>query len=606
MTFEALKEKALSLPYAPGVYIMRDKTDKVIYVGKAKKLKNRVSQYFQDTAAHTPKTKAMVSKIDHFDVLVAGSEFEALVLECSLIKRYMPKYNILLKDDKGYPYIRLNMKDPYPTMTLVNKIANDGASYFGPYGSRGVSNSIMEAIRTTLKLPGCHKQFPRDIGKERPCLNYHMDRCAGWCQTGLPQKSYRATMEEAKQLLAGNYKDVAAEIKNQMLTAADNLEFELAANLRDKLNAVEALGQRQLVTALSLADMDAIGYGQTEAKACFTVLHFSGGNLLDKDYEVFPIPDDKEAALSSLIKQYYLSRGMAPKIVLLPWEMEDGELFAQLLEQNFGRRPHLRVPQRGDNVRLVEMAMNNAFQEAQRATSREEKLSGTLVLLGKMLGMDPPRRMESYDISNISGTDMVAGMVVFQDGKPRKSDYKRFKIEALANQDDYASMRQVLTRRFVHYKAGDKGFDEKPDVLLIDGGIAHAGIAEEVLREQGLSIPVFGMVKDDRHRTRALVTAAGQEIAIDSQPAVFALIGTVQEEVHRFAISYHRQLRSKRLRYSELDRIPGVGPKRKQELLKKFKSLSAMGKASREELEQVLPRDAAEAVYRHFHKEETT
>lgn len=606
MTFEALKEKALSLPYAPGVYIMRDKTDKVIYVGKAKKLKNRVSQYFQDTAAHTPKTKAMVSKIDHFDVLVAGSEFEALVLECSLIKRYMPKYNILLKDDKGYPYIRLNMKDPYPTMTLVNKIANDGASYFGPYGSRGVSNSIMEAIRTTLKLPGCHKQFPRDIGKERPCLNYHMDRCAGWCQTGLPQKSYRATMEEAKQLLAGNYKDVAAEIKNQMLTAADNLEFELAATLRDKLNAVEALGQRQLVTALSLADMDAIGYGQTEAKACFTVLHFSGGNLLDKDYEVFPIPDDKEAALSSLIKQYYLSRGMAPKIVLLPWEMEDGELFAQLLEQNFGRRPHLRVPQRGDNVRLVEMAMNNAFQEAQRATSREEKLSGTLVLLGKMLGMDPPRRMESYDISNISGTDMVAGMVVFQDGKPRKSDYKRFKIEALANQDDYASMRQVLTRRFVHYKAGDKGFDEKPDVLLIDGGIAHAGIAEEVLREQGLSIPVFGMVKDDRHRTRALVTAAGQEIAIDSQPAVFALIGTVQEEVHRFAISYHRQLRSKRLRYSELDQIPGVGPKRKQELLKKFKSLSAMGKAGREELEQVLPRDAAEAVYWHFHKEETT
>ena len=606
MTFEALKEKALSLPYAPGVYIMRDKTDKVIYVGKAKKLKNRVSQYFQDTAAHTPKTKAMVSKIDHFDVLVAGSEFEALVLECSLIKRYMPKYNILLKDDKGYPYIRLNMKDPYPTMTLVNKIANDGASYFGPYGSRGVSNSIMEAIRSTLKLPGCHKQFPRDIGKERPCLNYHMDRCAGWCQTGLPQKSYRATMEEAKQLLAGNYKDVAAEIKNQMLTAADNLEFELAATLRDKLNAVEALGQRQLVTALSLADMDAIGYGQTEAKACFTVLHFSGGNLLDKDYEVFPIPDDKEAALSSLIKQYYLSRGMAPKIVLLPWEMEDGELFAQLLEQNFGRRPHLRVPQRGDNVRLVEMAMNNAFQEAQRATSREEKLSGTLSLLGKMLGMDPPRRMESYDISNISGTDMVAGMVVFQDGKPRKSDYKRFKIEALANQDDYASMRQVLTRRFVHYKAGDKGFDEKPDVLLIDGGIAHAGIAEEVLREQGLSIPVFGMVKDDRHRTRALVTAAGQEIAIDSQPAVFALIGTVQEEVHRFAISYHRQLRSKRLRYSELDQIPGVGPKRKQELLKKFKSLSAMGKASREELEQVLPRDAAEAVYRHFHKEETT
>ena len=609
MTFEALKEKALSLPYAPGVYIMRDKTDKVIYVGKAKKLKNRVSQYFQDTAAHTPKTKAMVSKIDHFDVLVAGSEFEALVLECSLIKRYMPKYNILLKDDKGYPYIRLNMKDPYPTMTLVNKIANDGASYFGPYGSRGVSNSIMEAIRTTLKLPGCHKQFPRDIGKERPCLNYHMDRCAGWCQTGLPQKSYRATMEEAKQLLAGNYKDVAVEIKNQMLTAADNLEFELAATLRDKLNAVEALGQRQLVTALSLADMDAIGYGQTEAKACFTVLHFSGGNLLDKDYEVFPIPDDKEAALSSLIKQYYLSRGMAPKIVLLPWEMEDGELFAQLLEQNFGRRPHLRIPQRGDNVRLVEMAMNNAFQEAQRATSREEKLSGTLVLLGKMLGMDPPRRMESYDISNISGTDMVAGMVVFQDGKPRKSDYKRFKIEALANQDDYASMQEVISRRFQEYfrqKESGEGFGRLPDLILLDGGKGHVAAVKPVLESMGLGdIPLFGMVKDDKHRTRAIALDGG-EISIHSHRAAFTLIGAIQEEVHRFAIGYHRQRRKKAVIGSSLLEIPGVGPTRAKALLRHFRTVSAIQNADLEELEAAphMTKPAARAVYLYYHPEE--
>lgn len=603
MRFDELKEKALSLPYAPGVYIMHDKNDKVIYVGKAKKLKNRVSQYFQDTASHTPKTRLMVSKIDHFDVIVAASEFEALVLECSLIKRYLPKYNILLKDDKGYPYLRLNMKDPYPSITLVSKIADDGANYYGPYGSRGVTQSVMEAIRLTLKLPGCHKQFPRDIGKDRPCLNYHMNQCAGWCQKDKSCTEYRIVMEQARQLLMGNYKAVAEDIRRQMLRASDGLEFELAASLRDRLSAVEALGQKQLVTAGSLADTDVVGYGQTEAKACFAVLHFSGGNLLDKDYEVFPIPDDPEAAVSSLMKQYYLSRGLCPKIVLLPFEIEDSELFAELLEQKYGRRPNLRVPQRGDNVRLVKLAKKNAFEEAQRVTSREEKYSGTLMLLGKMLSMESPGRIESFDISNISGTDIVASMVVFENGKPKKSDYKRFKVEGLQNQDDYASMRQVVKRRFVHFLNGDKGFEVEPDLLLIDGGIAHAKTAVEALAELELAFPVFGMVKDDRHRTRALVTPDGQEIAIDGQQAVFALVGNIQEETHRFAITYHRQLRSKRLRYSELDGIPGIGPKRKQKLLKSFQSLTAIGHATLPELERLLPKDAAAAVYNHFHKE---
>ena len=600
MTFDQLKDKALSLPLAPGVYIMRDKTDKVIYVGKAKKLKNRVSQYFQDTGSHTPKTRLMVSHIDHFDVIVAASEFEALVLECSLIKRYMPKYNILLKDDKGYPYLRLNMKDPYPRITMVSKIADDGAGYFGPYGSRGVTNDLLETIRLTLKLPGCSKEFPRDIGKDRPCLNYHMNQCAGWCQDGRSQEEYRSLMEQARQLLIGNYKAVAGEIKTQMLDAAEALNFELAANLRDRLKSVEALSQKQLVTAGTLADTDVIGYAQTEAKSCFAVLHFSGGNLLDKDYQVMPIPDDSREAVSSLLKQYYLSRGLAPKRVLLPFEIEDAELFSELMEQQFGRRPHLHVPQRGDNVRLVELANKNAFEEAERVTDKEEKISGTLQLLGKMLGMEPPRRIESFDISNISGTDIVASMVVFQDGKPRKSDYKRFKLEGLLNQDDYASMHQVVKRRFAHYKDGDKGFAEAPDLLLIDGGINHANVALDALRELELEFPVFGMVKDDRHRTRALVTPGGQEIGIDSQPAVFSLIGNIQEETHRFAITYHRQLRSKRLRYSELDGIPGIGPKRKQELLKTFKSLAAISKAELSELERLLPKDAAMAVYQHF------
>ena len=604
MTFDELKDKSLSLPYEPGVYIMRDKNDKVIYVGKAKKLKNRVSQYFQDTASHSPKTRLMVSKIDHFDVIVAASEFEALVLECSLIKRYLPKYNILLKDDKGYPYLRLNMKEDYPRITLVSKLSNDEAEYYGPYGSRGVTHDVMQTIRLTLRLPDCNRQFPRDIGKDRPCLNYHMGQCDGWCQPGRGFAEYRRRIEQARQLLGGNYKSVADEIKTEMLAAAERLEFELAAALRNRLNSVEALGQKQLVTAGSLADTDVIGYAQTEAKACFAVLHFSGGNLLDKEYEIISVPEDKEAAVSTLIKQYYLSRGAAPKIVLLPFDIEDSELFAQLLEQRFGRKTKLKIPQRGENVRLVELAVKNALEEAQRVTSKEEKVSGTLTLLGKMLTMEPPKRIESFDISNISGTDIVASMVVFQDGKPRKSDYKRFKIEGLSNQDDYASMHQVVKRRFAHYLSGDKGFAEKPDLLLIDGGVIHAQTAVAALKELGLQMNVFGMVKDDRHRTRALVTPEGQEIRIDNQQAVFALIGNIQEETHRFAITYHRQLRSKRLRYSALDQIPGIGPKRKQELLKTFKSISAISQATLGELERLLPKDAAMAVYLHFHKEE--
>ncbi len=600
MTFEQLKEKAACLPMAPGVYIMRDKSASVIYVGKAQKLKNRVSQYFQDTASHTPKTRVMVSKIHEFDVIVAASEFEALILECSLIKRHMPKYNILLKDDKGFPYLRLDMKEEYPRITLVNKVGTDGAEYFGPFGSRGVTNDLLQTIRQTLKLPDCSRKFPKDIGKERPCLNYHMNLCSGWCQYGKTEAEYVMTMDQARHLLKGNYKQVTDDIKKQMLQAAEELNFELAASLRDRLKAIENLGQKQLVTAGSLADTDVIGYYQTETKACFTVLHFSGGNLLDKDYEIIPPEEDVENAVSSLLKQYYLSRGYAPRFVLLPCEVDDGELFSQLLEKEYGRKPHLKVPQRGDNVRLVELANKNAKEEVMRITDKAERSRNAWSLLGKMLGLPKLSLVESYDISNISGTDIVGSMVVFQDGKPKKSAYKRFKIENMPEQDDYASMRQMLARRLSHLCAGDTGFNEKPDAILIDGGVNHARVAVQVLQELNLDIPVFGMVKDNRHRTRSLVTSEGLEVKIDAQQSVFALIGNIQEETHRFAITYHRDLRSKRLRYSELDGIPGIGPKRKEELLKTFKSLSGIAKASLYELERVLPKDAAEAVYRHF------
>lgn len=605
MTFEELKDKALSLPYEPGVYLMQDKTGTVIYVGKAKKLKNRVSQYFQDTASHTPKTRKMVSQIDHFDTIVARSEFEALVLECSLIKRHMPKYNILLKDDKGYPYLRVDLAEDYPTMQMVSRITGDKASYFGPFGGRFVTQHVIDTLRLTLKLPGCSKQFPRDLGKERPCLNYHMNNCDGWCQLSRSQKDYHARMEQAVLILQGNYKQVAGELRAQMETAADKLQFELAASLRDRLRAVESLGEKQLVTAGTMANTDVIGYYQNETRACFAVLHYVNGSLLDKEYEILATADDPKEAVSSLVKQFYLVRGAAPKVILTPFEMEDAELFSALLQQELGKKVLIRMPQRGDNVRLVELAQKNAREEAERITTKAERRTGTLGVLADMLHLpDTPHRMESYDISNLAGTDIVASMVVFQDGKPLKSAYKRFKVEGLTDQDDYASMHQVLLRRLTHYVQQDAGFAERPDVLLIDGGIEHARVAEDVLQTLGLSIPTYGMVKDDRHRTRALVTAAGDEITISAVPSVFALIGTIQEETHRFAITYQRTLRSRRMKASGLEDIPGIGEKRRQALLKKFRSVKAISQAGQAELEQILPVPAAQAVYRHFHPQE--
>lgn len=605
MTREELKQAALSLPYEPGVYIMKEASGTVIYVGKAKKLKNRVSQYFQDTASHTPKTRRMVSQIDSFDTIAAASEFEALVLECSLIKHYMPKYNILLKDDKGYPYLRVDLRDPYPVITLATRVKDDGARYFGPYGSRGRSQQVIDAIRTTFHLPGCSKRFPRDIGKERPCLNFHMNNCDGWCRAEKTQEEYRALLMQAVLLLEGKHQSLTDALREQMEAASERLEFEQAAECRDRLRAIESLGQRQLVTAGTMADTDVIGWYQTEAKACFAVLHYIKGNLMDKDYELLPVPDDPAEALSALVKQYYLTRHAAPRRIFLPMPMEDAELFEQLLFDQLEKRVLLRIPQRGDGKQLVALANKNAREEAERATSAAERLNGTLLLLQSMLGLSElPRRLEAYDISNIAGTDIVASMTVFQEGKPKKSDYKRFKLENMEDQDDYASMRQVLCRRFRHYLDGDKGFDEAPDALLIDGGAVHAEVVRAALQEMGLSFPIFGMVKDHRHRTRALVTPSGQEIGIQGNAAVFSLIGRIQEETHRFAITYHRTLRSRRVRGSKLDEIEGIGEKRRALLLRKFKSIAAIRAADLSSLREVLPEKAAKTVYEYFHPQE--
>ena len=601
MTFEQLKDKAHTLPMEPGVYLMQDRSGQVIYVGKAKKLRNRVSQYFVDSASHSPKTRKMVRLIDRFDVIVAASEFEALVLECSLIKRHMPKYNILLKDDKGYPYLRMDLREDYPVVTMVNRVLDDGAEYYGPFGGRHITQQLLDTVRLTFKLPGCSKKFPKDIGKERPCLNFHMNNCDGWCRACKSPESYRQIMKQVAMVLQGRYRQVADQIRSEMEAAAEALEFEQAAALRDRMLALENLDKKQLVTAGSMSHTDVIGYYQSEAKGCFAVLHFVDGSLLDKDYEIVSVSDSVEEAVSALVKQYYLTRNFAPKEILLPCEMEDAELLEQLLLQNLQKRVRIRVPQRGDNVRLVELAEKNAREEAERVTTREERAAGTLVLLQNMLGLAKlPSRMEAFDISNTAGSDIVASMVVFQDGKPLKRDYKRFQIRDLKDQNDYASMEQVLTRRFTRYLQQDPGFSAAPDLVLIDGGTAHAGVAAGVLERLGLDFPVFGMVKDHRHRTRALVTADGREIGIQTAPAVFALIGQIQEETHRFAISYHRSLQSKRLRESVLDQIPGIGEIRKKALLKKFKSVSAIERAEVEELCQVLPMKQAQAVYEYF------
>ncbi|MEG0320978.1 MAG: excinuclease ABC subunit UvrC [Oscillospiraceae bacterium] len=603
MTFDELKEKAHSLPLKPGVYIMQNAENVVIYVGKAKALKNRVSQYFADLASHTEKTRAMVSNIDHFDVIIADSEFEALVLECSLIKRHQPHYNILLKDDKGYPYIRLTVNDRYPRFSLAGRVADDGARYFGPYGSRGSSQGIIDALRQALKLPSCNRKFPRDIGKERPCLNYHMGKCDGYCRPDMDQNRYGEAIGQAVRLLDGKMGEVVEDLTAEMTEAAENLRFEAAAALRDKLHALELLSKRQKVVG-RLADTDVVGYYRGDAKSAWVVLHYVEGELAAKDLEVFenPLEETEDEVVSALVREYYGERGDLPRQILLPCDIGDDVPLMRLFSEHGGHRVELVTPQRGAKVELIRLANTNAQEEVVRVTTREERQSKLLELLGKLLGLEkPPIRIEAYDISNTGASDIVASMTVFENAKPRKKDYRHFKIrDVTGHPDDYHSMEEVLTRRFSRYLEGDEKFGALPDLLLIDGGDTHAAVAERVLETLGLSIPIYGMVKDDRHRTRALITAGGREISISGTPALFALIGQIQEETHRFAITFHRLQRQKTMQGSVLDHIEGVGKKRRADLLKHYKSVKNIKASSQAELETVVPKDVAAKIYNYF------
>ncbi len=600
---DTLREKANNLPQLPGVYIMLDERSEVIYVGKAKKLKNRVSSYFH--GEHLPKVAAMVEKVKDFNVIIADSEFEALVLENSLIKRHKPKYNILLKDDKGYPFIRIDLKSEYPVMKIVSKTAKDGSKYFGPFGGRSQTGEIIDTLLKTFHLPTCARHFPAEIGKERPCLNYHMGLCDGWCLGKKGAEEYRHTFSQAMLILDGKSEELITKLHKNMELAAEELRFEQAAEYRDRINAVTALSNKQKVISTAFADTDAIGFCRG-AKTCFTVLHFVNGDLVSKDIEMLdePIECDCEA-LSDLLMQYYGShRGGWPKSVILPYEIEDRETMENMLSELAGRRIYIEVPQRGDKHKLVQSAMINASEEVLRRTTASQRTLKTLEWLQKALGLDTyPCRIEAFDISNLGDTGIVAGMTVFQNGKPFKKAYKKFRIRELETRDDYASMHQAVYRRFKRALDGDESFKELPKLLLIDGGDKHAATAEKALEELGIKIPVFGMVKDDHHRTRELVRSDGQEIGIRTNQAVFALIGSIQEETHRFTIDYQRSLRNEGYA-SVLDKIDGIGPKRRTDLIKSFKSVKAISTASVEQLSLIVPKKTAVMIYDYFHNGE--
>ena len=609
MTHDELKEKANALPLSPGVYLMMDRTGKVIYVGKAKKLKNRVSQYFQDSASHTAKTRQMVSQVDHFDTIFVTSEFEALVLENSLIKRHMPRYNILLKDDKGYPFVRLS-RDEYPRFTMTHKWASDGARYFGPFGGRFETRQALDAVLSALRLPTCSRKFPRDVGAERPCLNFHMGRCDGFCRPEMTAEEYQRRIRQASQMLEGKAKDLLREMAGEMEAEAEALRFEQAAALRDRINAISALSKKQTVIAGLCADTDIWGLYRGAGKCCYAVLHMEEGNLAGRETELFaaPMEEDETEILSALTAQYYLPRAILPHEILLPQGAEeDCENLSQVLTKRAGHKVWVHVPQRGEKAELRAMAQRNAAEEAERATTAQERVAHTLELLQKMLNLPaPPERMESFDISNTGKSDIVASMVVYSGTRPLKSAYRRFHIKDLAEgrPDDYASMREVLRRRLQRAADGDEKFLPLPDVFLIDGGVTHAQAALGVAETFGVAVPIFGMVKDGRHRTRALVTPEGREIGIVNNPAVFSLIGQIQEETHRFAITFHRESHSKSATRSALDNIPGVGPKRREALRRRFGTVKAIREADVETLAEAVPRDAAEAVWNHFHPAE--
>ncbi len=600
-----LRKKAMALPLRPGVYLMKNKAGTIIYIGKAKSLKNRVSQYFGSPKNHDAKVRQMVENVDRFDYILTDSEFEALVLECSLIKQYSPKYNILLKDDKGYSYIRIS-PPPYARITEAKTKADDGAEYIGPFMSSWVVKQTVDEVVKAFRLPTCNRRFPQDIGKERPCLNASIHLCCAPCRKGaVSETEYAEIIQEARDFLKGGSNESIRVLTKKMEEAAEELEFERAARLRDRIAAIRRISDRQTVVSSRAEALDVHAVAQGSGTAVFAVQRFAEHRLYDQ--EVYPMGEigALPRARADFIQQFYAGRDRIPPLILLDGETEDTELLEKWLSEKAGRAVHFMIPQRGDLVQMVRMCAHNAAEQLAQRTGTTGHTAAALNELGRLLGLaEPPHYIESYDISNTGGEENVAGMVVFENGRPLKSAYRKFQIRTVQGQDDYGSMREVIVRRFAEYeklKDTHEGFGRMPDLILLDGGKGHVAAIRPVLRQMGYDVPVFGMVKDDRHRTRAIAQDGG-EIAIRSNRAAFTLVSAIQEEVHRFAIGYHRQRRSASALSSKLTDIPTVGEKRAAALMKHFKTLRALSEATEEELLLVpgINRPSAEAICQYF------
>lgn len=581
-----LRKKAMSLPLLPGVYIMKNADGEIIYIGKAKALKNRVSQYFGSQNRHPIKVRKMVENVDRFDYIVTGSEFEALVLECSLIKQHSPKYNILLKDDKGYSYIRIS-EGEYRKISAVFNKKDDGSEYIGPYLSSYSVRQSVDAANKIFKLPQCNKVFPRDFGKSRPCLNYYISQCCGLCTGKIKKSDYDEAVDGAIAFLKGDSRDIIADLRVKMEKAAEELDFEQAAKLRDRINSIERIKEKQKVVYKSVEEQDVFATADIDGSVCLAVLRFSNGRLFDSEHFFFDDPGDKEGMRSDFITSYYSMRDNIPKRVTVDGEVADRELLEQWLSEKKGKKVTVFVPARGEQLEIVNMCRKNAEEKLAIKKGRTGREIAVLDELKDLLGLKKtPEYIESYDISHTAGQDSVAGMIVFKGGKPYRKAYKRFSIKSFDGNDDYRAMNEVLTRRFSEYeksKDSTEGFGKLPDLILLDGGVGQVHAVEPVLREFGLKIPLFGMVKDNRHRTRA-ISGDGGEIAINSKRQVFTLVSEIQNEVHRFSVAYHHQKHAKRGLSLSLTEIEGVGEKRASALLKYFKTITAIKNVEVDEL----------------------
>ncbi len=615
-----IAEELKKLPDQPGVYIMHDDRDAIIYVGKAVSLRKRVHQYFQPSHDEGIKKAQMVKQIARFEYIVTDSELEALVLECNLIKEHRPKYNTMLRDDKTYPYIRVTLGEDFPRVLFSRQQKKDKSRYFGPYTSAGAVKDTIELINKLYQLRTCSRVLPRDIGKERPCLNYHIHQCAAPCQGYIDREEYRERVDSAVEFLNGNYAPILKSLEEKMNEASEKLEFEKAIEYRELLGSVRQIAQKQKITHADGEDKDIIALASDDRDAVVQVFFIRDGKLIGRDHFYVKIgtEDTKSQILTTFLKQFYSGTPFIPREIMLPGEIEDREVLADWLSEKRGGRVYIRIPQKGMKEKLVELAARNAelvlSQDREKIKREEGRTIGALKEIEKLLGMEGLGRIEAFDISNINGFETVGSMIVYEKGKPKRSDYRKFKLRTVTGPDDYASMYEVLTRRFTHgmqekedLKARELSeeygsFTRFPDLIMMDGGRGQVNIALKVLGELGVAIPVCGMVKDDNHRTRGLYYN-NVEIPIDRTSEGFKLITRIQDEAHRFAIEYHRSLRSKEQVHSVLDDIPGIGPARRKALMRRFQSLEAIRSATEEELAQTeaMNERAAEAVYAFFH-----